>query len=408
MEYTRRSLLKAAFTLPAGTWLARYHALAAPARKMVKITGIKAMQVQRGGNCLVKVETDAGLVGYGEAGSTGPMARARIETLKRFLIGEDPLAIDRHFEVMTSQMHAFMAHIPTISGIDIALWDLAGKILNVPVSTLMGGPFRDKVRLYINSAPKDLLNPGACREWADRMKADPNGWSTFKMTFMALLDGNKAAAQISPLLSRRELARIERGFNNVREALGPEYDIVVHCHNEFDLPSATGIGRAVEASQPMWLEDPMPVQWTESWIALKRAVRVPILTGEKLEMPRQFFPFLHNQAVDMIQPDLAFSGGLTGCRKIADLAALYNIPLNTHNVGTLPLTMASVHFGAAIRNYTTSENALTPGNIVLEMGTERPVVKNSYMDVPKEPGLGFDLDPDVLRKNVKPGEPWWD
>jgi galactonate dehydratase len=334
------------------------------------------------------------------------MARARIETIKQFLIGQDPLAVDRHFEILTTQMHANMAHIPTISGIDIALWDLAGKITGLPVSTLMGGPFRNKIRLYINSLPKDMLDPASCREWAQRVKADPNGWTTFKMPFMPLLD-NKVSGQIAPMLSRRELMRVQRGFENVREALGPDYDIAVHCHNEFDLPSATGIGRAVEGCQPMWFEDPMPVQWSESWPTLKRSLRVPILTGEKLEMPRQFFPFLQNQAVDMIQPDLAFSGGLTGCRKIADLAALYNIPLNTHNVGTLPLTMASVHFGAAIRNYTTSENALTPGNIVLEMGTERPVVKNSYIDVPTGPGLGFELNQDVLRANLKPGEPWW-
>ena len=407
MNYTRRTLLKAALALPAGAWLGRFHALAAPARKMVRITAVKAMQVLRGGNCLIKVETDAGLTGYGEAGATGPMARGRIETMNRFLIGQDPLAIDRHFEVLTTQMHPNMPHIPTISGIDIALWDLAGKITGLPVSTLMGGPFRDKIRLYINSFPNDMLNPANCREWAQRMKADPNGWTTFKMVFNALLE-DKPPGQIALMLSRRELARIQRAVENVREALGPEYDIAVHCHNEFDLPSAIGIGHAVEASQPMWFEDPMPVQWSESWVSLKRSVRVPILTGEKLEMPRGFFPFLQNRAVDMIQPDLAFSGGLTGCRKIADLADLYNIPLNTHNVGTLPLTMASVHFGAATRHYTTSENALTTGNIVLEMGTERPVVKNSYIDVPTGPGLGFELNQDVLRANLKPGEPWWD
>src|SRR5271165_6220394 len=105
MNYTRRALLKTALALPAGAWLERFHALAAPARKMVKITAIKAMQVLRGGNCLIKIETDANLAGYGEAGATGPMARGRIETMNRFLIGQDPLAIDRHFEILTTQMH---------------------------------------------------------------------------------------------------------------------------------------------------------------------------------------------------------------------------------------------------------------------------------------------------------------
>ncbi len=410
MSITRRNLLRAALALPAGSWLARYEAFAAPLKNKVKITAVKAMQIRHnGGNCLIKIETDAGLVGYGEAGATGQMARARIETMKRFLIGQDPLAIERHFEVLTSQMHTFMAHIPTISGIDIALWDLAGKIVGLPVSSLMGGPFRERVRLYINTSPKDKLDPASCREWAERMKADPNGWSTFKIAFMELLDPEKrASAQICPLLSGRELSRIERGYQNIREAIGWDYDIAVHCHNEFDLPSATGIARAIEPMKPMWLEDAMPVQWTDSWATLKRTARVPILTGEKLEMPRQFFEFLRNQAVDMVQPDLAFSGGITGCRKIADLAAMYNIPMNTHNVGTLVLTMASVHFGAAVRNYVSSENAMTAGSLVAKMAAgDPPVVQKSYIDVPSAPGLNCDLNPDVIKADLLPDEPWW-
>src|SRR5450755_2297825 len=146
---TRRGLLRLAAALPTAGLFTRFQTLAQPHKNRVKITRIQAMAIQKiAGNCLIRIDTDAGLTGYGEAGATGPMARARIETMNNLLIGKDPLAIEVHFQNMTSLMHTYMAHIPTISGIDIALWDLAGKILGAPVSTLLGGPFRESIPMY--------------------------------------------------------------------------------------------------------------------------------------------------------------------------------------------------------------------------------------------------------------------
>ena len=146
---SRRGLLRAALTLPAAACFAPLRAFAAPDLNRVRITGVKAMQIRNiAGNCLIRIDTDAGLTGYGEAGSTGPMARARIETMKALLIGKDPLQIEVHFHNMTTLMHTYMAHIPTISGIDMALWDLAGKITGQRLCTLLGGPFRDAIPMY--------------------------------------------------------------------------------------------------------------------------------------------------------------------------------------------------------------------------------------------------------------------
>ena len=143
MKYTRRDLLRLAVALPAGAFLSRLQALTEPYRGKVNITAIKAMGLTTStGNCLIRIDTDAGLTGYGEAGATGPMARARIETMKALLLGRDPLAIEQHFHNLTSLMHTYVAHIPTISGIDMALWDLAGKITSLPLCVLLGGPFR--------------------------------------------------------------------------------------------------------------------------------------------------------------------------------------------------------------------------------------------------------------------------
>src|SRR5882672_10297925 len=172
--FTRREMFRLAMALPITGVFTRFNPLVAAERNKVKITDIKAMQINRiAGNCLIKIETDAGIVGYGEAGATGPMARARIATMQNMLIGKDPLAIEVHFQNMTSLMHTYMAHIPTISGIDIALWDLAGKIIGAPVSTLLGGPFRESIRMYSHGNGLNMLDKNSCREFAARVKSMP-------------------------------------------------------------------------------------------------------------------------------------------------------------------------------------------------------------------------------------------
>ena len=147
----------------------------------------------------------------------------------------------------------------------------------------------------------------------------------------------------------------------------------------------------------------------EAVVAVKRSARIPILTGEKLEMVRGFRPFLDNQAVDIIHPDLAFAGGITGTRKIADYAQLTRTPVALHNVGTLVLTYASAHFGSSIQNFYRSESALgRPTRQVEDMAASNPPeVKKSKLKVPMEPGLGVDLNPEFLRRNLADGEEWW-
>ena len=144
-------------------------------------------------------------------------------------------------------------------------------------------------------------------------------------------------------------------------------------------------------------------------MALKRSTRVPILTGEKLELVRGFKPFLDTQAADIVHPDLAFAGGITGTRKIADYAALTRTPVALHNVGSLILCYANAHFGASIQNFYRSESAIgRPTRQVEDMAASNPpVVRKGELQVPTEPGLGLDLNPDFLRKNLSDGEPWW-
>ena len=406
---SRRQMLRLAVALPTAGLFRNYRAMAAPFLNRLKITNVQAMAIRNiAGNCLIRVDTDGGLTGYGEAGSTGPMARARIDTMKNLLIGKDPLLIEVHFHNMTTLMHTYMAHIPTISGIDMALWDLAGKILGAPVSTLLGGPFRESIPMYSHGQGLNMLDKASCKDWAARIKASPEGFTAFKNN----IDGplGVPSGRFAQTLSTKQLRDIGRGFANCREAVGDEIDIAVHGHNELDAPSAINVAKAVEPMNPLFIEDLLNPPYSEAWMALRRSTRTTLLTGEKLEMVRGFKPFLDNQAVDIIHPDLAFAGGITGTRKIADYAYVMRVPVALHNVGSLVLTYANAHFGSSIHNFYRSESQLgRPGRYIegMAVGATAPEVRGGMLKVPTGPGLGLEINPDFLKQNLVAGEPYW-
>jgi L-alanine-DL-glutamate epimerase-like enolase superfamily enzyme len=404
---TRRQLLRLAVSLPAAGLFNRFNSIAAPLLKRVRITDVRAMAIKNiAGNCLIRVDTDSGLVGYGEAGATGPMARARIATMKPLLAGKDPLAIEVHFQNMTSLMHTYMAHIPTISGIDIALWDLAGKITGLPICTLLGGPFRESIRMYSHGVGLKMLDKNSCRDFAARVKSMPEGFNAFKCGIDEPLA--VPTARFTGTLDQAQLRTVGRAFNNVREALGDDIEIAVHCHDEFDEPSAVGIGKAVEPMNPLFIEDLLSPAWSPAWQSIRRQIRTPLLTGEKLELLHGFQPFIDNQTVDIIHPDLSFAGGFTGVKKIANYAYDYKMPVALHNVGSLVLTYANAHFGSSIQNFYRSESQLgREGHYIEGMALHGPEVRNSQLTVPTAPGLGLEINPDFLRKNLVEGEEYW-
>jgi len=261
--------------------------------------------------------------------------------------------------------------------------------------------------MYSHGLDVDMLDPVSCRAWAQRIKEMPEGFDAFKNNIDAVI--GVPPARYTATLDKAQLRKIARAYSNVREAVGDQIEIAVHCHNEFDTPSAIAVAKAVEPMDPLFLEDALNVPYSEGWLALKRSTRVPILTGEKLELVRGFRPFLDNQALDIVHPDLAFAGGITGTRKIADFAALTRNPVALHNVGSLVLTCANAHFGSSIQNFYRSESALgRPTRYVEDMAASHPPqVRNSQLQVPMEPGLGADLNPDFLKKYLAPGEQYW-
>lgn len=380
-------------------------------KNRVHITAIKVFQLKNHGiQSIIKVETDAGIYGIGEAGLPAVIVQGYLEFMNEWLIGQDALAIEKCYADMIrmrAQWHAHWTQNPTISGIDMALWDIAGKVFNCSVSELTTGRFREEIELYVNTAgPRDWFDPAACQDWADEVKADPHGFKTVKFGFEGLL-GRQLASDashpgwLSEMLKQTELKVIRQGFENCRQALGWDYDIIIHCHNEWDLTSALGIAEAVAPIRPLWIEDALPVLYSDAWSAFRNQSPVRVATGEKLEHPAEFLQFLQNQAVHVIHPDIAFVGGLTGGRKIADLAELFYIPVVTHNVGSYVQLVANAHFGASVRNFVMSENRIPQGDLYAEMSEEGIDVKDGKMKVPTGPGLGITIRPDVFNELVE-------
>ena len=407
---TRRNFLRTALALPAGASLAYYEALAAPAQDQIKITGIKAMQVRDPGT-LIKIETDAGISGIGPCGASGPVARDVIRVLHQGrlphlgLIGKDPLAIRVHFHNMFYGYPQRGRQMGVLSGIDIALWDAAGKILNKPVSKLLGGDFREELPLYSHcSGSAEFLKKENWKRIVDSWTQDPRGFRAFKIDIHTAFGGNMQ--QVVPSLGPREIRVIQQAYFNAREAFGPEWEIIVHCHCELDAPTAIQVAEAIEPIKPLYFEDPLTEAFSESWLALRRSTRVPISTGENLALLEGALPFLQNQAVDMLQPDLINSGGITGVKILADMAAHYRVPICLHNVSGHVLNMASQQFSAAHFNCPWME-CVRNADQTKVAASNAPVIRNGRMKVSTIPGLGLDLNEEYLKANLVPGETWW-
>ena len=401
-------------------FLHAYRALAATQSKRVKIRDIQTM-ILKGPRTytLVKVLSDEGVYGIGEAyGSPGVGVKEQIHAIKPSLVGKDPLEIDRLYTTMGAggdslsgsrtdgSAHALMR---AVSGIEMALWDLAGKTLGAPVTTLLGGKFRDRVRVYDHATPRNMLDKASCREWAQRVKSDPRGFTGHKFGFPHTTpDTDKARDRANRVLTTKELIQIARGYENCREALGWDHDIMVHCHWEYDLRTSIQIAQAIEPIKPMWFEDPLQVEYSEGWKRLCESSRVPICTGENLARRQGFKDFIINQGCDILHPDLRNTGGFLETKRIADMADVFGLPMATHNTGSQLHTWATCQWAGSIRDYMACETVTGQGGWMDEvLALDGPYIRDGFVRVNDKPGLGVDLNPDVLKAHLAEGERWW-
>lgn len=399
-------------TLAAGA-LGAFHTLAAPERGRVKITDIKVMMLQGPRTyTLVKVLTDSGVFGIGEGyGSPGVGVKEGVIELRPYFIGKDPLEIDALYTGLGQRTDG-SAHmlLRAVSGIEMALWDLAGKLLGLPVVTLLGGKFRDRVRMYHDEGPRNMLDRESCGEWAARVKGHAAGWTAFKFSpprSNPRIDRTRDPA--NRLLTDKELRDIRIGFENCRNAIGADYDLVCQCHGEYDLRTSIQLAEAIEPARPLWLEAPMPPDFAESWVRLASSSKVPISMGDGVTRRHGVKEFITRQGCDIVQLDVRNTGGLLESKKIADLADLYYLPMAAHNTGSLICTMATVHWAAAVRDFLAAETVVGQGNwmddIILRDG---PIVKDGHIAVPSKPGLGIELNGQVVKANLAQGEKYWE
>lgn len=386
----------------------------------VKIKDIQVMMMQGGRTyTLIKITADNGVYGIGEAyGSPGVGVKEQVLALKSSLIGKDPLQIDTLYTGLGSGGNSLSgtrtdgsAHnlMRAASGIEMTLWDLAGKILGVPSSSLLGGRFRDKVRVYDHSAPSNMLDKGACREWAAKVKADPAGFTCHKFGFPRTNTRNDVAKDpANRILTTKELMQVRQGFENCREAIGFEHDIIVHCHWEYDVRTAIQIAEAVESIKPLWLEDPLIVDYSSSWQRLTASAKVPICMGENLARREGFKEFILNQGCDILNPDLRNSGGFLETKRIADFAEPFGMPMATHNTASQVHTYGNIQWASTIRDYIATETVTGKGDWMDKvLLLDGPYVEGGYIKTTEKPGLGIALNPDVVRAHLAAGEVWW-
>jgi L-alanine-DL-glutamate epimerase-like enolase superfamily enzyme len=430
---SRRALLSAVGAAP---FLGRYATLAAAERNQIKIRDIRTLTLQGPSRTylLVKVIADDGTYGVAEAyGTPGVGVKEQILAIKPWLVGKDPLEIDtlytnldEHAKDLSGTRTDGSAHnlMRAASGIEMALWDLAGKALGVPTSTLLGGRFRQRVRVYDHRAPRNMLDKASCREWAQKVKADPAGFTAHKFGFPHTSPNERGSTErgstegapnvdrgrdtANRLLTTKELIQIRQGFENCREAIGWDHDIMVHCHWEYDLRTAIQIAEAVEPIKPLWLEDPLQVEYSEAWTRLCQSVRVPICTGENLARRQGFKDFMVHQGCDILHPDLRNSGGFLETKRIADMADAFGLPMANHNTGSQLHTWATCQWAASIRDYMTCETITGTGDWMDKLLLlDGAYIKDGFVGVTGKPGLGVSLNPDVAKGHMAAGEAWW-
>lgn len=372
----------------------------------MKVTDIRTAEVYgHGYSTYVRVYTDEGLTGTGECIHGGAGCPALIRDLKQLVVGENPLNVDMLFEKMR-RAHVFdgaMAGnmVTAMTGIEIALWDLAGKALGLPIYQLLGGKFRDRIRLYCDSHAGRDESPAS---YAQRAK------EVIALGFGALkFDVDDARSRYRTdrwnwSAPPGEVAQMVERVAAVREAVGPEIELAIDMHGRYDTQSGIRVAQAMAPFNLLWLEEPVPPENVAALREVKRNSPVPICAGENLYLRWGFRDVLEQQAVDIIMPDIPKCGGLSECRKIATMAETYYVPLSPHNVCGPLGTMASAHVCASIPNFQVLEWHWVDRPHWHELVTvEQPVIQDGAVVLTDKPGIGLELNEEGVRKHLRPG-----
>ncbi len=358
----------------------------------MRITGIETFLCAAGWRnfVFVRVATDAGLHGWGEATLEGKeqTVAAAIRELERYLVGQDPAQIERHWQHMyeTPFWRGGPVLDSAIAGVDQALWDIKGKALGVPVYELLGGAAHDRIRYYANGwfhgattieAVAEAAQAAVARG-ATALKWDPFGSAGL---FIATEEIRTAVDCVAA----------------VREAVGPTIDLLIEVHGRLSPANAIRVARQLEAYDPFFYEEPVPPEHMAELALVARATSIPIASGERAFSKHDFRPMFEQQAVAYCQPDPCHAGGITEMKKIAAMAEAYHVGFAPHNPNGPVATRVCQHLAAACPNFTILE--WLPEDVEwcdAAMGSTFAVAAGT-MPLPTGPGLGIELDVEVLR-----------
>jgi L-alanine-DL-glutamate epimerase-like enolase superfamily enzyme len=378
--------------------------------KITRLT-VHDCRLERGGThawnpVLVRIDTDEGITGWGEAatgyyaGAAAVVAMLR-EVAPRVLIGADASAIEKRWNEMhwlASQVYGGGAvGYAAMSAVDQALWDIKGKAAGMSVYQLLGGAVRDPLRVYANGWCYNLSEPEQYADAAAKVAAD--GFTAMKFDPFRYHEGGWAEhPEPGGNLPRKWLKLAEDRIRAVREAVGEEIDIILEAHAKFSPAVAIEIGRRMSQFGLFFYEEPVSHMNPAIMREVHERVPVPLSTGERLTGRWQFRELIESQAVSIVQPDLGITGGISEGRRIADFASLYDIKIQPHNCSSPLLTFASVQLDAALNNFIIQETFpyREPKFMQFVSNPLEPRIRDGYLALPEEPGLGVVPDEGVL------------
>ncbi|MGI8643147.1 MAG: galactonate dehydratase [Thermomicrobiales bacterium] len=351
----------------------------------MKITGIQTHFVDR--YLFVTVHTDAGIVGTGESGTWGFLEASAevVETYKRYLIGENPLKIEHHWQYLY-RWNAFRgaAIMGALSAIDIALWDIAGKHFGVPVYQLLGGPTREKARVYYHvfGQTREELVQGC-------IAAKARGF-----TAVGHLTPFTDAPRDQPLAGTH-VAKMREAIESVRqyrEAVGDDVDLCIEIHRRLTPAEAVVLAQGIEPYHPFFYEDPTLPDNFDAMGLIAQQIRIPIATGERLHTIHEFEMLLNRGAVQYVRPDVCLCGGITGAKKIAALAEAHYVGVVPHNPLGPISTAACLQLAASIPNFALQEYPLGEDQAPKRDMLQTPLrCEAGYLLLPDAPGIGIEL-----------------
>lgn len=377
----------------------------------LKITEIKCGYIK--GSLFVKVYTNQNIWGCGEGVDAIPGTYHLVKNFEARLKGKNPLNVHRLFEDIRRsgffQGAQSGMYVAVLSAIETALWDVAGKALNLPVYQLLGGKFRDKIRVYNDTAlyQRSLPQP---KDFADAAKkAKSMGFNAMKFDLDQANDPNKYDAY-NWTASPAELQRMYDQIAAAREAVGPNTDILVDMHGRYDAVTAQAIAKRLEPLNLLWLEEPIPAENVEAYKLITESTSTPIAAGENHYLAYGFRRLLEIGGVDIIMPDLQKVGGLGEGQRIANLANLYYTPFAPHMVASFLGCMASCHVCASVPNFLILEwqSYFHTDPMFKEIvHYDGEWVKDSFITLSEKPGIGVEINEDAMKKYAVPGVPFF-